>query len=392
MWLFTFPVCYLADYIKKNNLLSDNVVRKTWTIVSMIGSSVPLILIGFVDRNVTTVIILLTIGVSLHSFLFSGLLSNHLDLLPKYASLLMGIGNGLKKITTILAALIVGWIVTDKRYKMKTDPRGIVLLINVFDYDDEHFPTRHGSKKDMEDLREFWEKMGFLVQEENRGTKSDIEEAIIKWKNQERMLGVDCGIMMIMAHGRGVSPGSGSVYIHTKDKKTINSEWIVEQMNSVEAFRLHEKPKLLFLLTCRGERPDAGLDLHKLNEFINAPRQLDSSPMNDQNGRTQQGCSSEKKKSPWLSDILLIYPSAPGFASSRDPKNGTWFVQTMIDVFKRKAHIDDVETMLKEMDRILVKKAQEGIHDSFQVVCTINRGFDYDLFLNPPATFSNGNA
>uniref|UniRef100_A0A146M6S2 Putative inorganic phosphate cotransporter n=1 Tax=Lygus hesperus TaxID=30085 RepID=A0A146M6S2_LYGHE len=114
MWLFTFPVCYLADYIKKNNLLSDNVVRKTWTIVSMIGSSVPLILIGFVDRNVTAVIVLLTIGVSLHSFLFSGLLSNHLDLSPKYASLLMGIGNGLENITTILAPLTVGWIVTDQ--------------------------------------------------------------------------------------------------------------------------------------------------------------------------------------------------------------------------------------------------------------------------------------
>ncbi|KAF6209257.1 hypothetical protein GE061_015002 [Apolygus lucorum] len=138
-----------------------------------------------------------------------------------------------------------------KRYRMKTNPRGIVLLINIFDYDDEHFPKRDGSKKDMEELKELWERMGFLVQDENRGTKSDIEEAIIKWKNQERMSKVDCGIIMIMAHGSEVSPDSGSVCIHTKDKKTINSEWIVEQMNSVEAFRLHEKPKLLFLLTCR---------------------------------------------------------------------------------------------------------------------------------------------
>ncbi|KAF6209556.1 hypothetical protein GE061_015304 [Apolygus lucorum] len=276
----------------------------------------------------------------------------------------------------------------EEKYRMKTNPRGIVLLINVFDHDDEYLTTRYGSKKDMKELKELWERMGFLVQDENRGTKSDIEEAIIKWKNQERMSKVDCGIIMIMAHGREVSPDSGTVGIDTKDKKTINSEWIVEQMNSVEAVRLHGKPKLLFILTCRGERPDAGLDLYKLNELINATAQLDARPMIDQNGRFE----GSSWKSPRLSDILLIYPCAPGNASSRDPENGSWFVQTMIDVFNRKAHKDDVETMLKEMDRILVKKAQEGIHDSFQVVCTTSRGFKRKLFLNPSATFSNGNA
>ncbi|BES96087.1 high affinity inorganic phosphate:sodium symporter activity [Nesidiocoris tenuis] len=113
MWLVTFPVCYLADHIKKKNLLSDNFVRKTWTIIAMCGSSVPLIIIGYVGKNTVAVISLLTIGVSLHSFLFSGFFVNHLDLSPNFAPLLMGFANGLENITTILAPLTVGWIVTD---------------------------------------------------------------------------------------------------------------------------------------------------------------------------------------------------------------------------------------------------------------------------------------
>uniref|UniRef100_A0A0A9YIE2 Caspase-9 n=2 Tax=Lygus hesperus TaxID=30085 RepID=A0A0A9YIE2_LYGHE len=275
----------------------------------------------------------------------------------------------------------------EEKYRMKTDPRGIVLLINVFDHDDEYLETRHGSKKDMKDLRDLWERMGFLVKDEARGTKKDIEESIIEWKNQEQMSKVDCGIVMIMAHGREVSPDSGTVQIDTRDKKTVNSEWIVKQMSSSEASRLHGKPKLLFILTCRGERTDAGLDLYRLNEFMNAPPLRDARPTIDSHGRFE----GYAMVSPLLSDVLLIYPCAPGNASSRDPENGSWFVQTMIEVFNRKAHKDDVETMLKEMDRKLVKKTQDGIHDSFQVICTTSRGFKRRLFLNPPTTFSNGN-
>nr|BAN20727.1 sodium-dependent phosphate transporter [Riptortus pedestris] len=113
MWALTFPVCWLADYIKKNNILSDNVSRKLWTTVSQTGGAILLVTIGFVGRDAVAAMTLLIVTVSLGSFLFSGFNINHLDLAPNFAGVLMGIANGLENITTILAPLSVGWFVTD---------------------------------------------------------------------------------------------------------------------------------------------------------------------------------------------------------------------------------------------------------------------------------------
>lgn len=113
MWALTFPICWLADFFKRNNILSDNVARKLWTTISQTGGAILLVTMGFVGRDAVAAMTLLTITVSLGSFLFSGFNINHLDLAPNFAGVLMGIANGLENITTILAPLTVGWVVTD---------------------------------------------------------------------------------------------------------------------------------------------------------------------------------------------------------------------------------------------------------------------------------------
>lgn len=113
MWILTFPVCWLADHIKKNNILPDNVTRKLWTTISQTGGAFLLVTIGYVGRDAVAAMTLLIITVGLGSFLFSGFNINHLDLAPNFAGVLMGIANGLENITTILAPLTVGWVVHD---------------------------------------------------------------------------------------------------------------------------------------------------------------------------------------------------------------------------------------------------------------------------------------
>lgn len=77
------------------------------------GGSFLLIILGFVGHDKIAAMTLITVAVSLSAFLFSGFNINHLDLSPNFAGVLMGIGNGLENISTILAPLSVGWIVTD---------------------------------------------------------------------------------------------------------------------------------------------------------------------------------------------------------------------------------------------------------------------------------------
>lgn len=67
----------------------------------------------FVDRNAVAAMTLITIAVTLSACIFSGFNINHLDLAPNFAGVLMGLSNGLENISTILAPLSVGWLITD---------------------------------------------------------------------------------------------------------------------------------------------------------------------------------------------------------------------------------------------------------------------------------------
>lgn len=113
MWLFAFPVCWLADYLQENNIVSNNFVRKVWTTVSQGGSAVALIVLGFIGNDPVAAMITLTVAVTVSSFLFSGFNINHLDLSPNFVGVLMGIANGLENVSTIIAPLTVGLFVNN---------------------------------------------------------------------------------------------------------------------------------------------------------------------------------------------------------------------------------------------------------------------------------------
>lgn len=111
MWIFGFPACWLADYLQKNNTVSNNFVRKFWTTISLGGRGLALILLGYIGYNTLAAIVTLTLAVTASAFMFSGFHINHLDLSPNFVGILMGIANGLENISAIIAPLTVGLFV-----------------------------------------------------------------------------------------------------------------------------------------------------------------------------------------------------------------------------------------------------------------------------------------
>lgn len=57
-------------------------------------------------------VVLLTVGVGIGAFSLSGFTVNHLDIAPKYASILMGISNTFGSMPGIVSPLLTGFIVT----------------------------------------------------------------------------------------------------------------------------------------------------------------------------------------------------------------------------------------------------------------------------------------
>lgn len=76
--------------------------------------AVALIFLSLLDSGKATVISLLVIAVGFNAAIFCGFNVNHIDLSPNHSGTLMGITNGFSNIFSIVAPLLVQYIVTDE--------------------------------------------------------------------------------------------------------------------------------------------------------------------------------------------------------------------------------------------------------------------------------------
>lgn len=83
----------LADYLRRNKILSTTAVRKIFNCGGFGGEALFLIVVGM-TRDKLTAVVALVIAVGCSGFAISGFNVNHLDIAPRYASILMGISNG----------------------------------------------------------------------------------------------------------------------------------------------------------------------------------------------------------------------------------------------------------------------------------------------------------
>lgn len=84
----------------------------------LIGHWIPgLALIGLTlssTTDTTAAVALLTLAVGVNSAAYVGFQLNHIDLSPNFSGTMMGITNCLSNIMSIIAPLLVGFIVTDE--------------------------------------------------------------------------------------------------------------------------------------------------------------------------------------------------------------------------------------------------------------------------------------
>lgn len=84
-----------------------------WNSIAHWGGALALIILYLFETSATGAIILLTAALGLNSGVYTGFITNHMDLAPNFAGTLIGITNSLSNVTSILGPLLVGFIVTD---------------------------------------------------------------------------------------------------------------------------------------------------------------------------------------------------------------------------------------------------------------------------------------
>ena len=103
----------LADFLRMRGVLTTTTVRKIFNCGGFGMEAIFLLAVGF-SRSSASAVAFLTIAVGSSGFAISGFNVNHLDIAPRYASILMGMSNGVGTLSGMLCPIIVQMLTKHK--------------------------------------------------------------------------------------------------------------------------------------------------------------------------------------------------------------------------------------------------------------------------------------
>ncbi|MBT8079537.1 MAG: ACS family MFS transporter [Gammaproteobacteria bacterium] len=109
MFLMTNVSAWIADTMLKKGI-STTAVRKIMQSIGLLGTAVFLLLVRDVS-SATVAVVYMSAALGLAAFTIPGFGTNHLDIAPKYADVLVGITNTFGTIPGIVGVALTGWIV-----------------------------------------------------------------------------------------------------------------------------------------------------------------------------------------------------------------------------------------------------------------------------------------
>ncbi|XP_067129574.1 caspase-2-like [Centruroides vittatus] len=246
---------------------------------------------------------------------------------------------------------------------MQSFPHGICLIVNNFDFH-EIKETRYGSDRDVEMLDSVFTQLGYDVVKHIDKTAEEIMKIFEDFSKERKHYYVDSCIIIIMSHGnKDIIYGTYGGEVKLTD--------IFELFNNKNCDALKNKPKLFFIQACRGQKFDSGTSRN--SDVIPLFREVtsDGSPF-------PQRISNFIARLPTWTDMLITYCTIDGYRSFRD---GSWFIQHLIDVLMRRAHNTDLQVMLNEVNRKV--NEMESTYGEKQSVQIEALGIGFKIYFNP---------
>uniref|UniRef100_A0A671LR59 Major facilitator superfamily (MFS) profile domain-containing protein n=1 Tax=Sinocyclocheilus anshuiensis TaxID=1608454 RepID=A0A671LR59_9TELE len=163
----------LADFLRSKNILSTTTVRKIMNCGGFGMEATLLLVVGF-SHSKGVAISFLVLAVGFSGFAISGFNVNHLDIAPRYASILMGISNGVGTLSGMVCPLIVGAMTKNKT---REEWQNVFLIASLVHYGGVVFYGifASGEKQPWADPEETSEeKCGFIDEDELAEETGDI--------------------------------------------------------------------------------------------------------------------------------------------------------------------------------------------------------------------------
>ncbi|KFV45628.1 Vesicular glutamate transporter 3 [Gavia stellata] len=149
----------LADFLRSRKLLTTTTVRKVMNCGGFGMEATLLLVVGY-SHTKGVAISFLVLAVGFSGFAISGFNVNHLDIAPRYASILMGISNGVGTLSGMVCPLIVGAMT---KHKTREEWQNVFLIAALVHYSGVIFYAifASGEKQEISE-----EKCGIIDQDE----------------------------------------------------------------------------------------------------------------------------------------------------------------------------------------------------------------------------------
>lgn len=113
MWLFSLMLSKILDTLRAKEKLTTTTARKIATLFATVIPFICLLGLCFIGCRRVLAVVLMTVAITACGGFFCGYLSNHIDIAPNHAGMLMAITNSFATIPGILVPLFVGYLTHD---------------------------------------------------------------------------------------------------------------------------------------------------------------------------------------------------------------------------------------------------------------------------------------
>lgn len=195
----------------------------------------------------------------------------------------------------------------------------------------------------MANLHNLFVQLQFKVEHRKNLKRHEFDREINAFADDPVHRDADMMILVILSHGR-----EGNVF--ASDGTVVAIESIYERFNNRNCPALQGKPKFFIIQACRGDDTDPAHYPDYEHEALGAAQGAVARGKKRRQGYDSYPISNfgeMNKARPTWEDMIIAYSTIPGFVSNRDHVSGTWFVQSLVEVFMNHAHDREIIDLLR---------------------------------------------
>jgi len=138
-------------------------------------------------------------------------------------------------------------------YGLTSSPRGLALIINNVEFDNDMYSYRKGGEVDSDNLEQLFTQLGFKVESHLNLGRNDTTRLLMDFTDRPEHRKADMTIVCVLSHGTEHGKVAAS------DGLAIDIEVdILRRFNNDFCPALLGKPKFFVFQACRGETQDFG--------------------------------------------------------------------------------------------------------------------------------------